>query len=126
VPHHTLHCWKFALGSRIKIVKILLIPFAFQPFLDGILISCLFLDGILISCLFLDGILISCLCLDGILIFYLFSDGIREKDKDSLGSMLNQVAVTKDNAYMLAKHLYAEVRLDWPFYTDEDKQILKK
>ena len=58
--------------------------------------------------------------------FYLFSDGIREKDKDSLGSMLNQVAVTKDNAYMLAKHLYAEVRLDWPFYTDEDKQILKK
>jgi hypothetical protein len=56
----------------------------------------------------------------------LFSDGVREKDKDQLGTVLNQVAVAKDNSFTLAKHIYAEVRSDWPFYTDEDRLILKK
>ncbi|KAL4227381.1 RNA polymerase II [Mactra antiquata] len=53
-------------------------------------------------------------------------DGVREKDKDSLGSILHQVAVSKDNSFSLAKHVYADVRMDWPFYTEEDRQILKK
>lgn len=57
---------------------------------------------------------------------FLFSDGIREKDKDSLGSILNQIAITKDNSFTLAKHVYADVRPEWPFYTDEDRQILKR
>ena len=53
-------------------------------------------------------------------------DGIRDRDKDSLGSILNQVAVSKDNSFMLAKHIYPEVRMDWPFYTDDDRDKLKK
>lgn len=55
-----------------------------------------------------------------------FTDGVHEKDKDQLGVILNQVAVAKDNAFTLAKHVYADVRMDWPFYTEEDRQILKR
>lgn len=60
------------------------------------------------------------------LIIRLRKDGIREKDKDSLGSILSQVAITKDNSFTLAKHAYADVRMDWPFYTDDDRDKLKK
>lgn len=60
------------------------------------------------------------------LIIRLRKDGIRDKDKDSLGSILSQVAISKDNSFMLAKHAYADVRLDWPFYTDDDREKLKK
>ena len=57
---------------------------------------------------------------------FLFLDGIRDKDKDSLGSILNQVAISKENSFMLAKHAYADVRMDWPFYTEDDREKLKK
>ena len=43
-----------------------------------------------------------------------------------LGNVLSTVAISKDNSFTLAKHAYTEVRMDWPFYTDEDRQILKK
>lgn len=61
----------------------------------------------------------------------LHKDGIKEKDKkdkNSLGSVLQQVAQfnTRDNSYTLAKHLYKDVRHDWPAYTDHDRQILKR
>ncbi|WAQ99841.1 ELL2-like protein [Mya arenaria] len=61
------------------------------------------------------------------LLIRLRKDGENKKDKDQLGAILNQVAVAKDNVFSLAKYLYtAEVRSDWPFYTEEDRQILKK
>lgn len=58
---------------------------------------------------------------------YCISDGIREKDKKSLSSILSQVAVMKDNVYTLAKGLYqTEVNPVWSFYTETDKQLLKR
>ena len=55
------------------------------------------------------------------------ADGIREKDKNMLGGVLKMVAVlNKDNSYSLAKHAWQDVRSDWPYYTDVDKQLLKK
>ncbi|XP_050401751.1 RNA polymerase II elongation factor ELL [Patella vulgata] len=54
-------------------------------------------------------------------------DGIKEKDKNSLGTILKQVAIIgKDNSYSLAKHAYNDVRQDWSLYTDIDRQLLKR
>ncbi|XP_074651808.1 RNA polymerase II elongation factor ELL2-like [Tubulanus polymorphus] len=62
------------------------------------------------------------------LIARLQRDGIREKDKNCLGSILQQVASlnARDNTFMLTKSLYNEVQLDWPFYTEVDKQLLRR
>ena len=56
------------------------------------------------------------------------AEGIKDKDKNQIGAVLKQVGVfnTRDNAYSLARHLYTEVRADWPGYRDQDKQLLKK
>ena len=54
-------------------------------------------------------------------------DGIKDKDKDTFGTTLQNVATLnpRDNKYYLSKHLYSEVSLDWPFYNDGDKDIVK-
>nr|XP_027219039.1 RNA polymerase II elongation factor ELL-like [Penaeus vannamei] len=60
----------------------------------------------------------------------LYSDGIKEKDKrllaGVLNSVLNSVSQVRDNVHHLSRHLWAEVREDWPFYTDAEKQAVKK
>ncbi|XP_059169758.1 RNA polymerase II elongation factor ELL2-like [Physella acuta] len=61
------------------------------------------------------------------LILRLQKDGIREKDKNSLGSVLQQVAtLNRDNSYTLSRAGWADVRQDWPFYSEQDKILLKK
>ncbi|KAK3750684.1 hypothetical protein RRG08_061906 [Elysia crispata] len=61
------------------------------------------------------------------LIHRLQKDGIREKDKNSLAAILQQVAVmNKDNSYTLARGGWAYVRLEWPFYSDEDRILVKR
>ncbi|XP_076444027.1 LOW QUALITY PROTEIN: RNA polymerase II elongation factor ELL-like [Babylonia areolata] len=57
----------------------------------------------------------------------LMKDGIREKDRNSLGAILKQVSVmNKDNSHSLARHAWQNVRADWPFYTEADRELLKK
>ena len=62
------------------------------------------------------------------LIIVYFTDGIKDKDKDTFGTTLQNVATLnpRDNKYYLSKHLYSEVSLDWPFYNDGDKDIVKR
>ena len=36
------------------------------------------------------------------------------------------VGVMKDQAYHLARHIWNDIHDDWPFYTDQDRQILKR
>ena len=55
-----------------------------------------------------------------------YPDGIKEKDKKTLTTMLLQVAFLKDNVYQLARHVWNEVQEDWPFYTESEKQLLKR
>lgn len=58
---------------------------------------------------------------------FMSSDGIREKDKNSLGTILQQVGtLNRDNSYTLARCAWAEVRQDWQFYTEQDRVLLKK
>ncbi|XP_041370283.1 RNA polymerase II elongation factor ELL-like [Gigantopelta aegis] len=61
------------------------------------------------------------------LLLRLQRDGIKEKDKGSLGTVLHQLATLgRDNAYVLAKHAYNDVRQDWPFYSPTDRALLKR
>ncbi|XP_067124998.1 RNA polymerase II elongation factor ELL [Centruroides vittatus] len=56
----------------------------------------------------------------------LMKDGVKEKDKKSLGVILSQVATLKDNTYSLARHIWNEVQDDWPFYTPEELEMMKR
>uniref|UniRef100_A0A3B1KHY0 Elongation factor for RNA polymerase II 2 n=1 Tax=Astyanax mexicanus TaxID=7994 RepID=A0A3B1KHY0_ASTMX len=49
-------------------------------------------------------------------------DGISQKDRNSLGSTLQQVANLnpKDNSYSLKDFMYREVQRDWPGYSEDD------
>ncbi|KAG7320818.1 hypothetical protein KOW79_015233 [Hemibagrus wyckioides] len=50
-------------------------------------------------------------------------DGISQKDRNSLGSTLQQVANLnpKDNSYSLKDFIYREVHRDWPGYSEDER-----
>ncbi|XP_007253995.2 RNA polymerase II elongation factor ELL2 [Astyanax mexicanus] len=50
-------------------------------------------------------------------------DGISQKDRNSLGSTLQQVANLnpKDNSYSLKDFMYREVQRDWPGYSEDER-----
>ncbi|KAF6731769.1 RNA polymerase II elongation factor ELL2 [Oryzias melastigma] len=50
-------------------------------------------------------------------------DGINQKDRNSLGTTLQQVANLnpKDNTYSLKDFIYRDVQRDWPGYSEEEK-----
>ncbi|XP_036443040.1 RNA polymerase II elongation factor ELL isoform X2 [Colossoma macropomum] len=62
------------------------------------------------------------------LLVRLNKDGLSVQDKDTLDSLLQQVANlnSKDNTFTLKDCLFKEVQKDWPGYTEVDQQILKR
>ncbi|XP_053330737.1 RNA polymerase II elongation factor ELL2 [Spea bombifrons] len=58
----------------------------------------------------------------------LHKDGVNQKDKNSLGVILQQVANLnpKDNSYTLKDFVYKEIQRDWPGYLEGDKQLLDR
>ncbi|XP_040273571.1 RNA polymerase II elongation factor ELL [Bufo bufo] len=62
------------------------------------------------------------------LILRLQKDGLSVQDKDSLDSILQQVAIlsAKDCTCTLKDCLYKEVQKDWPGYSEGDQQLLKR
>ncbi|KAG7229775.1 hypothetical protein INR49_012571 [Caranx melampygus] len=50
-------------------------------------------------------------------------DGINQKDRNSLGSTLQQVANLnpKDNTYSLKDFIFRDVQRDWPGYTEDER-----
>ncbi|NXT32564.1 ELL2 factor, partial [Pelecanoides urinatrix] len=54
-------------------------------------------------------------------------DGVNQKDKNSLGTILQQVASLnpKDNSYTLKDYVFKEIQKDWPGYNEIDKQSLE-
>ncbi|CAG5983369.1 unnamed protein product [Menidia menidia] len=52
-------------------------------------------------------------------------DGINQKDRNSLGTTLQQVTVAnlnpKDNTYSLKDFMYRDVQRDWPGYSEDEK-----
>ncbi|XP_026784574.3 RNA polymerase II elongation factor ELL2 [Pangasianodon hypophthalmus] len=55
-------------------------------------------------------------------------DGISQKDRNSLGSTLQQVANLnpKDNSYSLKDFIYREVQRDWPGYSEDERVQLDR
>lgn len=53
-------------------------------------------------------------------------DGVNQKDKNSLGAILQQVANLnpKDLSYTLKEYVFKELQRDWPGYSETDKQTL--
>ncbi|KAK2868936.1 hypothetical protein Q7C36_000807 [Tachysurus vachellii] len=62
------------------------------------------------------------------LLVRLTKEGLSPQDKDTLDSLLQQVANlnSKDNTFTLKDCLFKEVQKDWPGYTEVDQQILKR
>ncbi|NWR02718.1 ELL2 factor, partial [Paradoxornis webbianus] len=54
-------------------------------------------------------------------------DGVRQKDKDSLGKILQQVANLnpKDNTFSLKEHLFQTLQTNWPGYSKINREDLK-
>ncbi|XP_062985657.1 RNA polymerase II elongation factor ELL2 isoform X2 [Elgaria multicarinata webbii] len=57
----------------------------------------------------------------------LLKDGVSQKDRNSLASILQQVANLnpKDNSYTLKEYVYKDVQKDWPGYNEIDRQSLE-
>jgi len=53
-------------------------------------------------------------------------DGLRDRDRNSLTTVLMQVAVMRDNTYQLIRHVWNDVQEDWPFYSEQERQLLKR
>lgn len=53
-------------------------------------------------------------------------DGLRERDKNSLSAVLKQVAYLRDNTFHLNHSLWNDIQEDWPFYSEQDRQVLKR
>ena len=53
-------------------------------------------------------------------------DGLRDRDRNSLMTVLMQVAVMRDNTYQLIRHVWNDVQEDWPFYSEQERQLLKR
>lgn len=53
-------------------------------------------------------------------------DGVNQKDKNSLGAILQQVANLnpKDLSYTLKDYVFKELQRDWPGYSETDRQTL--
>ncbi|XP_050294216.1 RNA polymerase II elongation factor Ell [Anthonomus grandis grandis] len=54
----------------------------------------------------------------------LTKEGLR--GASSISQVLKQIANLKDNCYYLNRNIWNEVNEDWPFYTETEKQILKR
>ncbi|KAK4880936.1 hypothetical protein RN001_004255 [Aquatica leii] len=54
----------------------------------------------------------------------LMKEGLREKN--SMTSILKQISFLKDNAFHLNRAMWNDVREDWPFYTESERQMLKR
>ncbi|XP_065220661.1 RNA polymerase II elongation factor Ell-like [Planococcus citri] len=53
-------------------------------------------------------------------------DGLRESDKSHLMHTLVSVSTLRDNTYQLLRHVWNDIQEDWPFYTETERQQMKR
>ncbi|XP_061172300.1 RNA polymerase II elongation factor ELL-like [Saccostrea echinata] len=59
----------------------------------------------------------------------LMKDGLSDADRKEYSTFnLEDIAVLnpKDNRYSLSKHAFSEVKLDWHYYTDHERELVRK
>lgn len=57
---------------------------------------------------------------------FVYTEGVREREKACIGNLLKQLSFMRDNTYHLHRHIWNDVHEDWPFYTEQDRQSLKR
>lgn len=53
-------------------------------------------------------------------------EGLREREKSIMTNILKQVAYMRDNTYHLQRHIWNDVQEDWPFYTEQERTMLRR
>ncbi|XP_055628113.1 RNA polymerase II elongation factor Ell isoform X2 [Toxorhynchites rutilus septentrionalis] len=53
-------------------------------------------------------------------------DGLRGQEKICIAQVLKTISSMRDNVYYLHRHIWNDVQEDWPFYTEQDRQTLKR
>lgn len=56
----------------------------------------------------------------------LAQDGIRGQEKNCIAQALKAIASMRDNVFYLHRHMWNDVQEDWPFYSEQDRQTLKR
>lgn len=58
--------------------------------------------------------------------FVSLAEGVRDRERACIGTLLKSLSFMRDNTYHLHRHLWNDVHEDWPFYTEQDRQSLKR
>ncbi|XP_015604168.1 RNA polymerase II elongation factor Ell isoform X2 [Cephus cinctus] len=53
-------------------------------------------------------------------------EGVKDRERSAMMTILKQVAFMRDNTYHLHRHVWNDVQEDWPFYTEQEKAMLKR
>ncbi|KZC10191.1 RNA polymerase II elongation factor ELL2 [Dufourea novaeangliae] len=53
-------------------------------------------------------------------------EGIKERERSIMTTILKQVAFMRDNTYHLHRYVWNDVQEDWPYYTEQEKAMLKR
>ncbi|XP_053976831.1 RNA polymerase II elongation factor Ell [Hylaeus volcanicus] len=53
-------------------------------------------------------------------------EGIKERERSIMTMILKQVAFMRDNTYHLHRYVWNDVQEDWPYYTEQEKAMLKR
>lgn len=53
-------------------------------------------------------------------------DGIKDRDKQLVMNIVKQIATFKNNEYVLLRGVWNDVQEDWPCYTEQERQLLKR
>ncbi|XP_039947493.1 RNA polymerase II elongation factor Ell-like [Bactrocera tryoni] len=83
-----------------------------------------------VSCCHIRERLIHLLALKPFSKFELFSrlqkEGIRDDDRSSIKSILMDIASVRNNVYRLRGHVWEDVNGNWPFYTEDEQNQVKR
>lgn len=53
-------------------------------------------------------------------------EGCRDRDTKLIGTLLKTISSMRDNAYILNRYIWNDVHEDWPFYSEQERQCLKR
>lgn len=53
-------------------------------------------------------------------------DGVRREERKCITQILTNISSMRDNVYYLHRHIWNDVQEDWPFYTEQERHLLKR
>jgi RNA polymerase II elongation factor ELL len=56
----------------------------------------------------------------------IYIDGIKDREKNLVMTILKQISTFKNNEYVLLRGMWNDVQEDWPCYTEQEKQLMKR